>query len=206
MLFIISAPSGAGKTTLCRALVAAHKEDFWCSISYTTRYKRKDEEDGRDYSFVSEETFAGMIKHNEFFEWARVHGYYYGTSVKPLEEKERMGYNVLLDIDVQGGLCVKSKRKDAVLIFVLTPSLKELEARLVKRARDNKEVIQKRLRDTSYEIKEAEKYEYLIVNDVLEKALLDIESIVRSVLLSRVRRKMNILDTWKKEINSMSAK
>ncbi len=177
-LFIISAPSGTGKTILCNRLlktISGLKE----SISFTTRKPRKDETNNIDYTFVSVEEFMQLVKRNEFIEWAEVHGNYYGTSGKRLEEILDRGSDVLLDIDIQGARQIKkSTAFNTTFIFLLPPSLKILGERLYGRSTDSNETIKKRLEKSKEEIKEYENYDYVIINDNLEKALKELKYII----------------------------
>src|SRR5262245_15230205 len=146
LLIVVSSPSGAGKTTLCHRLIDEFP-DIVFSVSYTTRPKRRGEEEGVDYRFVDRPTFDAMVERSEFAEWAEVHGHRYGTTVEAVMQALEGGKHVLFDIDYQGGRQIKAKfEKEAILVFVLPPSLEELETRLRKRATDEPEVIAQRLR------------------------------------------------------------
>jgi guanylate kinase len=170
LLIVVSSPSGAGKTTLCRRLIAEFP-DIVFSVSYTTRPKRRGEEEGVDYHFVDRTIFDTMIERGEFAEWADVHQHRYGTTVDAVRQALEGGRHVLFDIDYQGGRQIKAKfEKEAVLVFVLPPSLAELENRLHKRDTDAPEVIERRLRKAHEELKQYGIYQYLIVNDDLARA------------------------------------
>jgi guanylate kinase len=170
LLIVVSSPSGAGKTTLCRRLIAEFP-DIVFSVSYTTRPKRRGEEEGVDYHFVDRAIFDTMIERGEFAEWADVHQHRYGTTVDAVRQALEGGRHVLFDIDYQGGRQIKAKfEKEAVLVFVLPPSLAELENRLHKRDTDAPEVIERRLRKAHEELKQYGIYQYLIVNDDLARA------------------------------------
>jgi guanylate kinase len=170
LLIVVSSPSGAGKTTLCRRLIDEFP-DIVFSVSYTTRPMRRNEEEGVDYHFVDEPTFSKMIEQNEFAEWAEVHQHRYGTTVEAVRQALEGGRHVLFDVDYQGGRQIKAKfEREAVLVFVLPPSLAELEERLRKRATDAPEVIERRLRKAHDELKQYGLYQYLIVNDELPRA------------------------------------
>ena len=184
-VFIISAPSGSGKTTLVERLLR-EVPDLHFSVSYTTRPPRGQEQHGRDYCFVGREEFREMVGREEFLEWAEVFGNYYGTSRRFLEEAERQGRDLLLDIDVQGAAQVKQKLPEAVSIFILPPSRKELEERLRRRSEDSEEVIQKRLRDASREIYGYARYDYVLINDLLDRSAERLQAIV---LADRWRRR-----------------
>jgi guanylate kinase len=178
LLLILSAPSGTGKTTLARRVVAAHPGALF-SVSYTTRSPRGAERDGVDYRFVSEERFQELIAQGAFVEWAQVHGHHYGTPRASIEQGSTM---VVFDIDVQGGESIKRRYPEAVRALILPPSLAELERRLRARSTDDDATIQRRLHAARIEIKLAFSagYEYWVVNDELENAFLDLSSIVRA--------------------------
>jgi guanylate kinase len=170
LLLVVSSPSGAGKTTLCRRLIDEFS-DIVFSVSYTTRPKRRGEEEGIDYHFVDDATFERMVSASEFAEWAEVFQHRYGTTVEAVRQALEGGRHVLFDIDYQGGRQIKAKfEKEAVLVFVIPPSLEELEARLRKRATDAPEVIERRLKKAHEELKQYGLYEFLIVNDDLTRA------------------------------------
>jgi guanylate kinase len=170
LLIVVSSPSGAGKTTLCRRLIQEFPEIIF-SVSYTTRPKRRGEEEGIDYHFVDRATFDAMIERGEFAEWADVHHHRYGTTVEAVRQALEGGRHVLFDIDYQGGRQIKANfEKEAVLVFVLPPSLAELERRLRARATESREVIEQRLHKAHEELKQYGLYQYLIVNDDLTRA------------------------------------
>lgn len=170
-LFIVSAPSGTGKTTLLR-LVMQEVRQLVFSISHTTRSPRRGEVDGRDYYFVDTDRFAAMIEDNAFLEWARVHDNYYGTAISPLSSKLEQECDVILDIDVQGAALVRAAGTfPAVSIFVAPPDLDELEKRLRGRGSDDDETITRRLTNARREMAQRHGYEYLIVNDRLDDAV-----------------------------------
>lgn len=177
IIFIVSAPSGAGKTTLIRELLAIFP-DVSLSVSYTTRTRRAEELSGRDYHFVTENKFAAMRRKNRFAEWAEVHGRLYGTPRMPLERNIRCGGDVLLDIDVQGAKKIKREYPRAVSIFLLPPSWQELARRLALRGTDRKESIRQRLDDARREIREIMRYDYIVINREVQEALKALEAIV----------------------------
>jgi len=184
LLFIVSAPSGAGKTSLCRAVLSRvnnHPERTlkW-SCSYTTRQPRAGEKDGMDYFFVKEEEFERMVREGEFAEWAVVHGHRYGTSKRYLAEAEEKGIDLLLEIDCQGARQLRQKYKQGCFIFILPPGLAELEQRLRKRSTEPEEVIKRRLERAKEEVEEYQFYDYIIINDDFEKAARELESIIMS--------------------------
>jgi guanylate kinase len=178
LLLILSAPSGTGKTTLARRLVAAH-EGASFSVSYTTRPPRAGETDGVDYHFVSQQRFDEMVANGDFVESAHVHGHHYGTPRSSIEKATGM---VVFDIDVQGGETIKSQYPDAVRALILPPSLAELERRLRTRSTDDDATVRRRLHAARIEIRLARSagYEYWVVNEDLERAYADLEAIVRA--------------------------
>jgi len=193
-LFVVSAPSGSGKTTLCRELVSS-LPDLKFSVSYTTRKPRPGEINDRDYTFVGREDFLSMVGRGEFIEWAEVHGAYYGTSRARVEEIMDSGSDVILDIDTQGAMQIKRKYVKGTYIFILPPSMETLKQRLEKRMTDSREEIKKRLKTAAFEIRTYSKYDYVIINEIFEKALEEFEAIIIS---HRVGTKM-IDPLWIKE-------
>lgn len=187
-VFIISAPSGSGKTTLVERLLK-EVSGFHFSVSYTTREPRGQEQNGREYFFVTREEFREMIAQNQLLEWAEVFGHYYGTARRFFDEARQSGEDLLLDIDVQGAAQVKKVIPDAVSVFILPPSRMELEARLRRRSQDKEDVIQKRLRVATREIQGFGSYDFILVNDVLEKSAERLKAIVASVRSSRGGKK-----------------
>lgn len=181
-LFVISAPSGAGKSTLIRGLTE-RLDHIGFSVSHTTRQPRVGESDGVHYHFVDREEFEELASRGEFVEWAEVHGNLYGTSMKELERELSSGNDVILDIDVQGAEQVAAKMPDAVLIFILPPSVAELERRLTQRGKDAEEVIQRRLENALGELAKAGSYHYAIVNEDLTHALDDLVTVAKAARL-----------------------
>jgi guanylate kinase len=177
LLFVVSAPSGAGKTSLCRAITNS-LENLTHSISYATRKPRPGETDGRDYYFVSPERFQEMVKAGDFAEWAEVHSNLYGTSRRVLDDMVGKGIDVILDIDTQGAKQIKTKYGSAVYIFIMPPSLEILEERLRNRKSDHEDEIKKRMRRALEEIKDYTLYDYIIVNRDFDRALTELRSIV----------------------------
>jgi guanylate kinase len=193
---VVSAPSGAGKTTLCRE-VRNVVPDLAYSISYTTRSRRPGEVDGVDFHFASEATFREMIARNEFAEWAEVHGNLYGTSARVLEEAQAAGRDILLDIDTQGARQLRRRDPHAVLVFVVAPSMTELEQRLRERRSDAPQEIARRLARAREEIASWQEYDYLIVNRDLKEAVEQLAAIIhaercRTSRLSLTRRDLGI--------------
>ena len=188
LLVVISSPSGAGKTTLCQRLLKEFKDTLVFSVSYTTRGMRQGEKEAVDYHFVDDTTFENMVQTDQFAEWAEVHGHRYGTSVKAVDEALSGGKDVLFDIDYQGGRQLRAKfESDALLVFILPPSLEELERRLRRRATDEEEVILRRLQKAHEEIEHYGLYDYLIVNDDLDRAYEELRGIYRAAHLERAR-------------------
>lgn len=191
MIIIVSAPSGAGKTSICDAVIKSDKNVVY-SVSTTTRSPRRGEKNGREYFFVDENTFKNMVKKNMFVEWATVHNNFYGTSKKFLEQIINKGKDILLDIDVQGALKIKKQYKDAVMIFITTPTLKILKERLIKRNKDSLDVIKTRIKNAKKELTYVPKYDYLVLNDKLDVSIENVKSIIRTERLSIKRNKVNI--------------
>ncbi|UCF38184.1 MAG: guanylate kinase [Acidobacteriota bacterium] len=175
-LYIISAPSGSGKTSLAGRLLP-EVERLKFSVSHTTRGERRGEQHGVEYFFVSAAEFEQMIEQDAFLEWAQVYGNYYGTSRAFVESELASGYDVLLDIDIQGALKVKQAMPEAVMVFVLPPSFAELGARLRRRGLDDEEVIEKRLGIARNEIKYYKNYDYVVINRDLERSVQELKSI-----------------------------
>ena len=186
ILMVVSSPSGAGKTTLARALAQNEKLEF--SVSYTTRAPRTGERDGVDYKFVTEEEFTQMIERQEFAEWAVVHGRRYGTAVHTVNRALEDGKDYLFDIDYQGGAQLRRQwPAESVLCFILPPSMAELERRLRRRATDSHEAIESRLAMARGELEHFGEYDYLIVNDNFETALKELTSIYIAARCARPR-------------------
>ena len=179
-LFIISSPSGAGKSSLLTALLSRSNSDgrMALSVSHTTRAMRPGEENGVHYHFVSKEEFQALIARDAFFEWAEVFGNYYGTSKELIEQALANGIDVFLDIDWQGARQIRELYRDTQSIFVLPPSLPILEQRLIGRGQDSEEVIAKRMAQAVSEMSHYPEYDYLIINDDFELALQQLQSIV----------------------------
>jgi guanylate kinase len=177
-LFIISAPSGAGKTTLVKAVLQQFR-DMLYSISYTTRKPRAEERDGIDYHFISKQDFKKGINKGRWAEWAEVYGNYYGTSVEFIEKSLSSGCDILLDIDVQGTLQILKHYPDSVTIFILPPSMNALRKRLEVRGSDSQAVIEKRLLNARKEMTQKKMYRHIIVNDVLSEAIKELSAIFK---------------------------
>ncbi|MBN1822827.1 MAG: guanylate kinase [Endomicrobiales bacterium] len=177
IIFVVSAPSGAGKSTLSGHVVA-RIPDLKYSISCTTRAPRPGEKNGVHYFFVTKGRFSGMVKKGEFLEWAKVHGHMYGTPKSYISKCVKNGKDIILDIDVQGGLNVRKIYPDSVMIFVMTPNFAVLEKRLKERKKDSRETIKKRLENAKKEITYIPKYDYLIINDKLDVAISELKEII----------------------------
>lgn len=177
MLYVISGPSGVGKTSIIEGVMNKVRNVVF-SVSCTTRPKRPNEVEGRDYFFVDERTFLDMVKKDEFLEWAIVHGHYYGTPRKFVEDKIKSNVNVILDIDVQGAMTVMKKVRDAVFVFIAPPSFDELKKRLLKRGTEKEEDMVKRLEDAKKELEQIPKFQYLIVNVDLQESIEQLTSII----------------------------
>ena len=191
IIFILSAPSGAGKTTLYHGLRKAYPE-IKLSVSCTTRAQRQGEVNGQDYRFIRVEQFEAMKSNGEFAEWASVHGNSYGTPRKPLDRSVQSGRDILLDIDVQGARQIKQAYPNAVSIFLLPPSLRELRRRLAARGTDGKEIIRRRLANAQDEIKERIYYDYYVVNREVNEAVRVLSSIVEAE-----RSKVSRVTEWR---------
>ena len=196
-LFVISGPSGTGKGTICREILKDIRNEF--SVSMTTREPREGEEHGREYFFVSHEEFIENINRNNFLEYATVFDNYYGTPKDIVLKKLEKGRNVILDIDVQGGLQVKEAMPEAVLIFLLPPSLAALRSRLENRGTETPEKIEKRLNKALDEIKFIGEYDYMVVNDVREDAVSDVRSIMTAEALRVPEKVLPIIRKYEQE-------
>ena len=178
-LFCVAAPSGAGKSSLVKALLELDSR-LDVSVSHTTRAPRGQEQDGREYWFVDEPSFRAMIERGEFFEWAQVHGHLYGTSRKAIEARLERGEDVVLEIDWQGALQIKQLFPHAVLIFILPPSWEELRQRLHRRGEDGAAVIETRMANARAEVAQAQHFDFVIINALFETALFDLKTVVHS--------------------------
>ncbi|OJU90016.1 MAG: guanylate kinase [Burkholderiales bacterium 66-5] len=195
-LFVVSAPSGAGKSSLVNALMELDAL-VRPSISHTTRVPRGQEMDGREYHFTTVETFDAMVAADAFVEWANVHGNRYGTSRQAIEERVAQGGDVILEIDYQGAEQIKRAFANAVLVFVLPPSWEELRARLLRRGEDSADIIDKRLANAAQEMDQVEKFDFVIINEVFERALFDLKTIVHAQRLKVAAQRRARADTFK---------
>ena len=178
-LFVVAAPSGAGKSSLVKALMELDA-GVQPSVSHTTRAPRGQEFDGREYFFIDDSQFDAMVAENAFLEWAHVHGNRYGTSKSTIEERISQGLDVVLEIDFQGAVQIKRLFANAVLIFILPPSWEELRARLQRRGEDTAEVIEIRLANAATEMAQAHEFDFVIINQLFDKALFDLKAIVHA--------------------------
>ena len=194
LLIVISGPSGAGKGTICKALLEKRK-DIEVSVSATTRDPRVGEVDGVNYHFLTKEQFVEKVEQDGFLEYAEVYGNYYGTPKSNVEEILESGRNVILEIDIQGALKVKEKASEGVFIFILPPSMEELKQRIIKRGSETPESLMTRFKSAYQEINYVSKYNYAVVNDNVEDAVHKIEGILTAELCRVDRLKETILDS-----------
>lgn len=196
-LFVVAAPSGAGKSSLVKAL-RSFDARVYPSVSHTTRAPRGQEKHGREYFFASEQEFDAMVANNAFVEWANVHGKRYGTSKKGIQDRLSTGEDVLLEIDYQGALQVRESFPQAVLIFVLPPSWDELRARLENRGEDAPDVIALRMKNAEVEMAQVGKFDFVIINELFESALFDLKAIIhaqRLKYLSQRRLRADVFES-----------
>jgi guanylate kinase len=195
-LFVVAAPSGAGKSSLVKALMELDSH-IQPSVSHTTRAPRGQEKHGREYFFVSEPEFDAMVQGDAFVEWAHVHSYRYGTSKKAIEERITQGGDVILEIDFQGAIQIKKVFANAILIFILPPSWEELRSRLERRGEDRPEVIELRLENAAIELAQVHKFDFVIINELFERALFDLKTIVHAQRLKYAAQRRARADTFK---------
>ena len=199
LLVVISGPSGAGKGTVCKSLV--EKNNVWLSVSVTTRAPREGEEHGINYFFITKKQFITKIDSSDFLEYAEVYGNYYGTPKSSVIEMIDSGQDVILEIDIQGALRVKETYKEGVFIFILPPSMKELENRIVGRDSETKESLMTRLKSAYDEINYISRYNYAVINKTVDKTVTKIESIIIAEKCRVDRIKGNIFDPEEGLIN-----
>jgi guanylate kinase len=195
-LFVVAAPSGAGKSSLVKALLELDAQ-VHPSVSHTTRPPRGQEKHGREYFFVSTPEFDEMVLADAFVEWAFVHGQRYGTSKKAIEERIAHGEDVILEIDFQGALQIKRIFANAVLIFILPPSWEELRSRLERRGEDSAETIEVRLKNAEQEMRQVQEFDFVIINELFERALFDLKAIVHAQRLKFSAQRRARADTFK---------
>jgi guanylate kinase len=195
-LFVVAAPSGAGKSSLVKALLEldSHVQP---SVSHTTRAPRGQEKHGREYFFVSPQEFDAMVAADAFVEWAHVHSQRYGTSKKAIEERMAQGADVILEIDFQGAIQIKKIFANAICIFILPPSWEELRSRLERRGEDAPEIIDMRMRNAQAEVAHAEKFDFVIINELFDRALFDLKAIVHSQRLKFAAQRRARAETFK---------
>ena len=195
-LFVVAAPSGAGKSSLVKALLEldSHVQP---SVSHTTRAPRGQEKHGREYFFVSEPEFDAMVAANAFVEWAHVHNNRYGTSKKAIEERMAQGADVILEIDFQGALQIKKIFANAVTVFILPPSWEELRSRLERRGEDSAAVIEVRLQNAAVEVAQVNQFDFVIINESFDRALFDLKAIVHSQRLKFLAQRRARAETFK---------
>ena len=194
-LIVVAAPSGAGKSSLVKALLELDSH-VHLSISHTTRAPRGQEKHGRDYYFASQPEFDAMVEGNAFVEWAHVHGNRYGTSKKAIEERIAQGSDVILEIDFQGALQIKEAFANALLVFILPPSWEELRSRLERRGEDSPEVIEVRLKNAATEMAQVSKFDFVIINELFERALFDLKAVVHAQRLKYAAQRRARADTF----------
>jgi guanylate kinase len=198
LLFVVTAPSGAGKSSLIKGLLDAER-GVALSVSYTTRPPRSGEADGREYHFVDLGTFTAMLERGEFLESAEVHGHRYGTSQKVIEKARASGVDLVLEIDWQGAEQVRRLYPDAIGVFILPPTMTELERRLRARAQDTDAVIRRRLQNAAEEMSHAVEFKYAIINNNFDDALFDLRAVVRAERLATARQLARHAEVFKSE-------
>lgn len=195
-LIVVAAPSGAGKSSLVKALLELDAQ-IQPSVSHTTRAPRGQEKHGREYFFVPDADFDAMVAANGFVEWAHVHGRRYGTSKKAIEDRIAQGADVILEIDFQGAMQIKKAFANAVLIFILPPSWEELRSRLERRGEDAPEVIELRLKNAAAEMAQAQNFDFVIINELFDRAVFDLKTIVHAQRLKYLAQVRARADTFK---------
>lgn len=195
-LFVVAAPSGAGKSSLVKALMELDSR-VQPSVSHTTRPPRGQEKHGREYYFVSEREFDVMVQADAFVEWAHVHNQRYGTSRRAIEERISQGADVILEIDFQGAIQIKKLFANAIGIFILPPSWEELRSRLERRGEDSAEVIEIRLKNAAIEVAQVSQFDFVIMNELFDRALFDLKAVVHSQRLKYSAQRRARADTFK---------
>ncbi|KWT78626.1 MULTISPECIES: guanylate kinase [unclassified Variovorax] len=194
-IFVVAAPSGAGKSSLVKALMELDSA-VQPSVSHTTRAPRGQEKHGREYFFVPHSEFDAMVAADAFVEWAHVHGQRYGTSKKAIEDRIAQGADVILEIDFQGAIQIRKTFANAVMVFILPPSWEELRSRLERRGEDSAEVIELRLRNAAEEMARANEFDFVIINELFERALFDLKAIVHAQRLRYSAQRRARADTF----------
>lgn len=202
-IIVISAPSGAGKGTVIKELLKNDPQNRWLSVSATSREKRPNEQEGVNYYYITEEDFKNKIKNNYFLEYTNYAGNYYGTPKEYIKEKINNGIDVILEIEIEGAMNIKKLIPEAIFIFIMPPSLKELVKRLKGRGTESNEKIMKRFHEAYKEINEVTKYNYVVVNDTIENATNKIEAILKAERCRVDRIEEVFLDTQEEEIHEL---
>jgi guanylate kinase len=195
-LFVVAAPSGAGKSSLVKALLELDSR-VQPSVSHTTRAPRGQEKHGREYFFTSQQEFDAMVTADAFIEWAHVHNQRYGTSKKAIEERMAQGADVILEIDFQGAIQIKDIFANAICIFILPPSWEELRSRLERRGEDAPDIIDMRMKNAQIEVANASKFDFVIINELFDRALFDLKAIVHSQRLKFSAQRRARAETFK---------
>ena len=195
-LYVVAAPSGTGKSSLVKALLEVDSR-MELSVSHTTRAPRGQEVHGREYYFTSQEEFDRMVEANAFVEWAQVHGNRYGTSRKTIEDKIAAGADIVLEIDFQGAVQIKQQFPNAVLIFILPPSWPELRARLMRRNEDSEATIELRMKNAAEEVAQVDKFDFVIINELFERALFDLKAIAHAQRLKYAAQRRARAETFR---------
>ncbi len=195
-LYVVAAPSGTGKSSLVKALQEVDSR-MELSVSHTTRAPRGQEVHGREYYFTSQEEFDRMVEANAFVEWAQVHGNRYGTSRKTIEDKIAAGADIVLEIDFQGAVQIKQQFPNAVLIFILPPSWPELRARLMRRNEDSEATIELRMKNAAEEVAQVDKFDFVIINELFERALFDLKAIAHAQRLKVAAQRRARAETFR---------
>lgn len=198
-LFVVSGPSGAGKGTIIRE-ISKNDNDFKLSVSVTTRAPRNKEIEGVNYYFKTKEEFMDMIENDEFLEYAEVYDNFYGTPKKPVLEAVEKGENIILEIDIQGAIQVKKNYPEGIFIFILPPTMAELKNRIIERGSETDETLKKRMLSAFHEISYMEKYDYFIINDVLEDSIKSFKSIIKAEKCRVMANVKNLLKTYEEEL------
>ena len=195
-LFVVAAPSGAGKSSLVKALMELDSH-IQPSLSHTTRAPRGQEKHGREYYFIAQSEFDAMVQADAFVEWANVHNHRYGSSKKAIEERIAKGGDVILEIDFQGVVQIKKIFANAISIFILPPSWEELRSRLERRGEDSPEIIELRLKNAALEVAQAHQFDFVIINELFERALFDLKAVVHAQRLKFAAQHRARTDTFK---------